>query len=225
MTKNAVTYGDIKRRVLNCLEEENGHDGEYLCDKSDYAGICERMPDALNSAYVRMYESLPEGKTKRLCRPICVPRDLQEQFPPENYKFYVLPADFGKLDAIYLSDGGRVLASEAEIYENYLVVPVETVGEATYVMAGYRKKAPVFSLETEDTEEICESPLFIEALCCLTASELCSSGDSAIYARMVYKYKDLCEGFFSADTNKRSRNSFYAAKGRKGGPSLWRTFR
>lgn len=93
-----------------------------------------------------------------------------------------------------------VYSSLVEIYRNF------------YSKRGI--KAPFIDENTQGDFEIQLEELSLEALICLAASKLCSENESSTYTRLLYKYKDLCEGAFEIDADRNTRNSFYVAKDR-----------
>lgn len=56
-----TTYGNLKKRILDILFEYSHSSDEVFIADGDRELICERMPDAVNTALIRIYESLPTG--------------------------------------------------------------------------------------------------------------------------------------------------------------------
>ena len=80
---------------------------------------------------------------------------------------------------------------------------------ADSVLILYKKFPPEINEQTDDDFVIELSPIAFEALTYLCASELCRQGDSELYSKLIYKYRDLCEAFFSYGENAKSRNGFF----------------
>ncbi len=75
---------------------------------------------------------------------------------------------------------------------------------------------PVIDDNTSDDLEFETDKCAFEALVCLAASRLCTENEASLYTRLLYKYKDLCEGLFEIKKDASARNSFYAATGKRG---------
>lgn len=107
---------------------------------------------------------------------------------------------YGKLDM------ERVL-----IEDGFAFVKKSDVGDAESLDVLYTKKADVVSENTADSFVFDLSPLAFEALVCLAASEVCREEDAAKHTRLVYKYKDLCEGLRGEFGGEKKRNTFFTA--------------
>lgn len=57
-----TTYGNLKKRIFDILDEYSSSDDTVFVADTDKNIIASKIPDAVNSSLVRMYESLPFGK-------------------------------------------------------------------------------------------------------------------------------------------------------------------
>lgn len=78
------------------------------------------------------------------------------------------------------------------------------------------ENVPFIDDDTSDNLELEMPPCAFEALVCLAASKLCTENEPSLYTRLLYKYKDLCEGLFEIQKCTRSRNGFYGAVKKRG---------
>ena len=69
---------------------------------------------------------------------------------------------------------------------------------------------------TDDDTDMKLPPTAFEALVCLAASKLCTSNESELYTRLVYKYRDLCEGLYGNVPSAACRNGFYRTDKKRG---------
>ena len=110
---------------------------------------------------------------------------------------------------------GRVDMEKVLIEDGFAFVKKSDIGDAESLDVLYTKKADIISESTTDSFSFDLSPLAFEALVCLAASEVCRQEDAAKYTRLVYKYKDLCEGLRAEFGGEKKRNTFFAAVKRK----------
>lgn len=201
MTKD-YTFGYIKKRILDALLEYVTNDKEYLVTDDTETVFDDRFPYVVSSCLVRMYESLPIGVGE--CQ-----GDIQKD---AEKTFAVLPCDFARLVKITVS--GVDVTNKAYVSEGrvYFSARGFEAGENAHIT--YKKQPPEITKDTSDEYILSLMPLALEALVNLSASELCTAGDSDAYTRLVYKYNDLAEGFFSANDRKVPRNGFYRARER-----------
>ena len=81
---------------------------------------------------------------------------------------------------------------------------------------GIEQKVPFIDEFTNDETEMMLEGCAFEALVCLAASRLCSEKESELYTRLLYKYKDLCEGLYGKVPSAKNRNGFYDAASKRG---------
>ena len=234
MTKD-YTFGYIKKRILDALLEYVTNDKEYLVTDDTETVFDDRFPYVVSSCLVRMYESLPIGVGE--CQGD-IQKDAEKTFAvlPCDFarlvKITVSGVDTGSATiTVSVSEGTNYLApTDATISVSVAFAPIVT--NKAYVSEGrvyfsarvfeegekahitYKKQPPEITKDTSDEYILSLMPLALEALVNLSASELCTAGDSDAYTRLVYKYNDLAEGFFSANDRKVSRNVFYRARER-----------
>lgn len=197
----------IKKRVLACLDEYDG-DGEQLFVTDGNRQMLEsRMADALTSSLVRMYESLP------------MPTFEYTVYSVDDGKgtVFEMPKDFGKLVCVLTRDGEKLTDAEVDFSSETARVSSLKVKSGDRLTLLYKRAVPIIDNSTDDSFELELEPLAFEALICLAASELCGTEDSALYAKLIYKYRDLCEGFYEIETSARQRNGFFAPGRRKTG--------
>lgn len=103
-----------------------------------------------------------------------------------------------------IEDGmaSAVYSALVEIYENFY--------------GAYNLEVPFIDEKCDDSFEVLLEPASLEALVCLGASKLCTEEEASLYTRLLYKYKDLCESAFEVNTDKKSRNSFFAMSEKRG---------
>jgi len=77
-------------------------------------------------------------------------------------------------------------------------------------------QVPFIDDDTSDDLELELKDVAFEALVCLAASKLCTESEASLYTRLLYKYRDLCEGLFGKTPDAGTRNGFFAVSGRKG---------
>lgn len=78
------------------------------------------------------------------------------------------------------------------------------------------ENAPIIDDDTSDNLILSMDRCAFEALVCLAASRLCSETEASLYTRLLYKYKDLCEGLFEIKKSVKARNGFYGAVKKRG---------
>ena len=212
ITKRNLAY--IKKRIFYCLDEY-GIDVSVTDGNRDV--LSERMPDAIMSALVRMYESLPMPECEYVSYVMDASKIETENVSlPDGCAAFSLPSDFGKLIYIILPDGRRVKGDDVVTVGGFGFVDPRFCNDGEKVVAVYRRGVPDTEGKTDDFElEL--SPLAVEALVCLAASELCRDEDASLYARLIYKYKDLCEGFYQLDSAAAKRNGFFVQRKSKAG--------
>ncbi len=195
------TYGYIKKRIFDLLCENTC--GECLCDDINREYINSLMPDTLNGCVVRMYCSLPIGKTTFCAETV--------QSEIQGFVKIELPSDFERLTAINerQTDG-------AKVSDGFLYIPQTETASLNTVLVTYKKRPFSVDENTSDDYAFDMSALSIEALCILAAAELCRPEESSLYTRLVCKYSDLAQGIYNAEgeVGKVRKNSFFAARGR-----------
>lgn len=82
---------------------------------------------------------------------------------------------------------------------------------------GIEQKISFIDEYTSDNTDMELSGVAFEALVCLAASKLCSEKEAELYTRLLYKYRDLCEGLYGKTPSAKERNGFYGVKERRGG--------
>ena len=201
---NDLTYGQLKRRILDCLFEHEISEGAMVHHDDGKNTVMARMVYTVNSCLVRMYESHSVGRRK--AKLYLLPDDNRKGFVSAE-----LPCDFLRFDDGFLSSftGGEYFVEEGRVYfeEGIFSAPCTT---ELY----YRITPPKVTEETGDDFVFDLLPLAFEALICMCAMDLCSANDSALYTRIYYKYTDLCQGLCEPVLTKR-RNSFYLISGKK----------
>ena len=288
------TFGYIRKRILDALSEYTDDSCFVLTSDTDKASLSGRIPDAVTSSLVRMYESLDMGVARGyfdatkfipvsyirtvsekstqfetdineaalvfLCSgrgSIIITNEVGEEcerivheggseivrrslfvtlsgkrynvytegfitvrdftvyekkkgvdimaYAPFGFMSICLPKDFSSFEKI-MSDRKEIFPEDIEMSEEYAYIP------ASFEMSGnlfavYRKKSPVISSDTDDEYSFDLSPLAVEALIYLSASELCRENDAQRYTRFIYKYTDLCEALRTPSRVK--RNTFF----------------
>ncbi len=208
----------LKKRILCCLDEY-GTDGEelYLTDGNKFV-LSERMADAVTAAMVRMYESLPMPNHEYISYVMD-----GEKFEGANLLFgdgrkgFSLPGDFGKLVCVITRNGTKLGYGDVSVCGAIGFIDGSICGDGEKVTVVYKKCVPNIDDSTDDSFEFDLEPLAFEALVCLASAELCREEDSALYARLIYKYKDLCEGFYQIESGARRRNGFFTSPKRTSG--------
>ena len=201
------TLGYIKNRITDALLEYGFCDKEYLVADDGQEMFDARIPNVLTASLVRMYESLPISTC------VCFADLYENESEFEGCLKISLPQDFGKL--IKLNVQGVDVTDKVKSGEAFLYLPECLCQNAEKAVMTYKKTVPEIDESKGDDYTLSLSPLALEALINLAASELCREGDSDAYTRLLYKYNDLVEGFFSANERKVSRNGFYKAFGRR----------
>ncbi len=190
----------IKKRILDCLDEHDGGGEQLFVTDGNRQMLLGRMPDALTASLVIMYESLPMPTFEYMTVAV----------DDGNGIIFEKPCDFGKLVSVLTKDGERLSASEVEISTEKAKLFSTRVKHGDRLTLLYKRAVPRIDGATDDGFEFELEPLAFEALICLAASELCRMEDSALYAKLIYKYRDLCEGFYEIESSARKRNSFFA---------------
>lgn len=289
------TFGYIKKRILDIFGEYTDDSLFVLVSDTDRDALSKRIPDAVNSALIRMYESLPIGLEKGFFEPskhipityaksipeagaefetdisqaaavfffsgkgslvitnrdgekcaeivcdgsgkiekgsefvslsgsgFCVKttgflsvRDFTlyekkentdiNEYSPYGFMSVALPCGFSRFERVEI--GKKEIDTQSVSFcEGYAYIPSVFDWERNGFFACYRKTAPVISPDTADDFIFDLSPLAIEALIYLSASELCGQADSQRYTRLVYKYTDLSAGL--RQEPKSGRNTFF----------------
>ena len=192
------TYGQLKRRILDCLFEHEISEGETICVDDGKNAACLRMADAVNACLVRMYESLPVGRKKA--------RFVLESCDRDGFVRAVLPQDFLRFDDAFFSSfaEGSVVVEEGFVYFEDGIFCFPCKAEFYY-----RVKPETVSQETSDEFSFDLSPLAFEVLICMCAMELCRAENASLYTKLYYRYTDLCQGLSSPSPTRR-KNSFFA---------------
>ena len=73
----------------------------------------------------------------------------------------------------------------------------------------------IFNEQTPYDETITLPDITTDALCYLTAAELCPREYGELYDRLIYKYRDLALNCYNMQKNGGGRNSFFAGRKRK----------
>ena len=299
------TFGNLKKRILDLLFEYDSDSDTVFVADGDRELISSRIPDAVNTALVRMYESLPFGVGESIQRLFCARDAVYERqmengdnkelcLSAKNSEKAVFFRYFGKGNVVFTPVGdGREVSIEcngsgslsemrkiiflegtdfygvtvdgslkvydftvcdSSCFENegaicsyteksfelpvdaqqiifmensgveydldrtrykgaYAFIPA-SMCEKDSLCVKYRKKAPVITKATSDAYVFDLSQLCFEALVVLAASEVCRQEDAALHTRLVYKYNDLCEAFYTGGI-KRKRNTFFATSGKR----------
>lgn len=297
------TYGALKKRVFELLYEYSSSDDTVFIADADKQLVSSRMPNAVNSSFVRMNESLPlwtkksvqkliklkkvftyngicdknnplefevtckkigvffrffgtgnvifsdadgnafmtiecEGSGSILCHKsaenvdytglccvstdgnLCI-RDFAvyggESFLDEkslcafNETSFELPGDFDRLVCAE-SNAGKIICDKIYVCDGYGFVSSDLCSGEAELCIEYKRKPYTVDEQTADDFVFDVTHLEFEALVCLVASELCRNENADLYARLVYKYNDLCEGIRSSNSTPRGRNTFFAVR-------------
>lgn len=201
---NDLTYGQLKKRILDCLFEHEVGGGEIVHHDDGKNLVTARMADTTNSCLLRMYESFPFSRKKARFF-------LEADKYREGYVSAQLPDDFYRFDDAALSDlpEWEFFTSEGRVYLSERICPASCTAEFYY-----RTLPPKVYGDTADEFAFDLSPLCFEVLVCMCAMELCPTQESSLYTRLYYKYGDLCRGL-SEPAPEARRNSFYHAVTKK----------
>lgn len=201
--KGNVIFSDMDGNPVLTIECEGS--GSISCHKSventDYTGTCRVYTDGnLCVKGFAVYENDSELDEKSLCAFNETSFELPEAFD----RLVSIEASSGKInrDKIYVCDGYGFIGSDLCRGENELCIE-------------YKRKPYTVDAQTADDFVFDVTHLEFEALVCLVASELCRDENADLYARLVYKYNDLCEGIRSCNVSKKGRNTFFGAKIRR----------
>ena len=137
-----------------------------------------------------------------------------ESVPMPAYCSFQLPEDFDYFLSAS-SDKESIDCHRILIFDGYAFAPrCKCISDE--ISAEY-KKTPVHIDERSSDDTVIDLPsVAFEALCALSASELCREEESGLYTRLYYKYSDLCEALHASADEKMCRNSFYRTSGRRG---------
>ena len=201
---NDLTYGQLKRRILDCLFEHEISEGEIVHLDDGKNTVMARMVNTVNSCLVRMYESFSFSRRKARL-------SLKEDTERSGFVSAVLPDDFYRFDDVLLSSfsGDEFFVSDGKVYFERGICSAPGMSELYY-----RIKPQNVCEDTEDDFVFDLSPLCFEVLVCMCAMELCGANESALYTRLYYKYGDLCQGLCEPLPTAR-KNSFYHAPTKK----------
>ena len=197
--KSTYTFEDLKTNVFKVMGEfslngtENSLVSGYLAD----AG--KRFLSTLNMCLRRVVLSLPL-------------LEKSVELEVHNGRI-VLPGDCGKIKDVFCCKGKKKLSdNDYSIFGNELVCTFFEENENVRVL--YLVVPESFSSETVADTKVELPDITCDALCYLTAAELCSPEYAELYSKLMYKYRDICANFYNCENSSGSRNSFFKKRPR-----------
>lgn len=137
--------------------------------------------------------------------------EIENARPLYNMTFCKAPENFGKITKA-LCDGREIREHEFLVLGGYIYVNYRICG---CVDVEYEVKMPFFDENTPDDETVYLAPKTFEAAVTLCAIELCSSYDTNLYNRLMYKYNDLALNCYDKKADLKVKNSFFGGVMRK----------
>lgn len=202
------SFGYLKKRILDVLDEYYTAENTVFVADGNRDILEKRIPDAVYSSLVRMYESVSaEGNCKTVLEMYngALPEGISL---PDNCEVFSLPQDFERF--IYVEAGGKKLGlSRIYFKDGFAFINKNELSGEKKVFAEYKKLAPIIDENTADTFVFDLSQIAFEALICLSASEICREENANVYTRLLYKYNDLYEGMCAMALPDNGRNTFY----------------
>ena len=198
LIKSTYTYGMLKDNILKVLGEYsingngNSSAGGFLADME------KRLVSTLNICLRRVILSLPLLEKK-----------VELQFLSHKAE---LPCDFGEAVNLFVTGIGNISEGAYRISGNE--VECTAVSDGAFAELVYKVNPGVFTPDMRSDAEIALPDITVDALCYLTASELCPAEYAELYSKLMYKYRDICMNYYNCEKPKGGRNSFFASKGR-----------
>lgn len=197
--KSTYTFEDLKTNVFKVMGEFSLNGEENSLASGFLADAGKKFLSTLNMCLRRVVLSLPL---------------LEKRIDVEAHNGrIVLPDDCGKIKDIFRCGGQKkVMPCDYSVCGNELFCTYFEDGDKICVL--YLVVPPSFSSDTVADTEVLLPDITCDALCYLTAAELCSPEYAELYSKLMYKYRDICANFYNCENSSGSRNSFYKKRPR-----------
>ena len=197
--RSTYTFSMLKENILKVLGEyslngtENPAAGGFLAD------VEKRFISVLNICLRRVTLNLPLLEKKA---------DLQFFWNKAE-----LPDDFGKVNSLFVTDLGYISESGYRINGNMLECP--SVDNEEFAVLTYKVIPKAFTPDMSSDAPVLLPDITVDALCYLTAAELCPAEYGELYSKLMYKYRDICMNYYNCEGKNGNRNTFFNGTSRR----------
>lgn len=204
LNRSTYTFSSLKEGIYKALSEYTLN-GERISDSSGTAADIEkRLIHTLNQCLRRVALSMPLCEKRTELVFTCDSRGVHA----------VLPEDFGRVVSLRIGND-EIAAEGMTAVGNELYADTAALGASMNGTLLYTVFPGCFNDETP-ADALVELPdVTADALIYLTAAELCPADYGELYARLMYKYRDLALNAYNAERSGGGRNRFFAIGGRK----------
>lgn len=198
---STYTVDTLKENILKVLDEYS-ENGTIVSTSEGFLGDIERkMVSTLNICLRRVLLSMPR---------------LEETFNADlTVDGVKLPHDFGELKGVYAEGVGNIPAEKCIVDTKNGVLRLMGIACGTGLVITYEIMPEPFSNDMPGSRKIRLPDITTDALCYLTAAELCPAESTYLYDRLMYKYRDLCLNNYGVQNRSRGRNSFFSPTNRR----------
>ena len=201
LMKSTYTYASLKENILKLLGEYSLNGTENSSVSGFMADIEKRYIACLNICLRRVILSLP-----------LLSRSADLQFFGGKA---VLPDDFGSVESLFIAGVGSISENSFRISGGMLECNcVDDGGFASFI---YKVNPRSFTPDEPSWTPVDLPDITADALCYLTAAELCPAEYGELYSKLMYKYRDICLNAYGCDDGGRGRNTFFKGGMRRSG--------
>ena len=199
LMKSTYTHELLKDNILKLLGEYSVNGVENSSVSGFMADIEKKYIACLNICLRRVIVSLP-----------LLTRSTELQFSDGKA---ALPEDFGKECGLFVNGIGDISENSYRVSAGMIICGcVQNGGFATLT---YKVNPKPFTPD-DPSQAIVDLPdITADALCYLTASELCPAEYGELYSKLMYKYRDICLNAYGCEADKERRNTFFGKGMRK----------
>jgi len=204
LMKSTYTFESLKENIFKLLGEYSLNGSELSSVSGFLADVEKRYIACLNICLRRVILSLPL---------LVKSADLQ---------FFggkaVLPEDFGQVKSLFISGVGNI--SESSFRECGDMLECSCIADGGFATLKYKVNPKPFTPDEPSWTPVDLPDITADALCYLTAAELCPAEYGELYSKLMYKYRDICLNYYGCEKNHEGRNTFFGKSMRKSGLSF-----
>ena len=193
LMKSTYTFSSLKENIFKLLGEfslngnENSAVGGFLADAE------KRYVSCLNICLRRVLLSLPT-----------LSKNVDLQFFGGKA---TLPADFGKAEKLFVAGIGNISGSSFTVCGD--ILGCACIDDGGFATLTYKVNPKVFTPDEPSWTPVDLPDITADALCYLTASELCPAEYGELYSKLMYKYRDICLNAYNCESSENGRNTFF----------------
>lgn len=199
LMKSTYTFASLKENIFKLLGEYSLNGNELSSVNGFLADVEKRYIACLNICLRRVILSLP-----------LLEKSADLQFFGGKA---VLPDDFGKADGLFIAGIGNI--SENSFGECGDMLECTCVDDGGFATLKYKVNPKPFTPDEPSWTPVDLPDITADALCYLTASELCPAEYGELYSKLMYKYRDICLNYYGCEKKSGERNSFFGRNARK----------